>query len=302
MKFHKTIKQLLKERDNDYSLFEPFNDSTPISSSIIIPVYNGGNIFRETVKNLSKHPTITSKHNLFEIIVVNDGSTENIESILKDIEFPCQFKYFSFPQNKGRSAARNKGIRLASNSLLFFFDADILLPNNYFEEMWKIHNATKKAVAVGLAENIFFDDPKLTKLIKAEDFFPNIKDDFRYYKKFSKGEFDRGEYQLIKETNWFKQFGNHEQIGPWTLPKMVVTHNVSVRKENANQIKGFDERFRTWGYEDTYFGAKLIASGCYVIPSKNTGIIRIIIRNKNKRFSDKNRSLYEKLIAEEKLP
>lgn len=296
MKPHKTIKQLLEKRDNDYSLFEPFNNPTLISSSIIIPVYNKGGIFRETMKNILRHPMITSKYDLFEIIVVNDRSSENIESILKDMEFPCQFKYSSFTQNRGRSAARNEGIKLSTNSLLFFFDADILLPNNYFEEIWKIHNATKKAVAVGLAENIFFDDPKLIELIKVRDFSPDIRDDFRCYKKFSEGKFDREEYQLVEETNWFKQFGNYKQIGPWTLPKMVVTHNISVRRDNVLKVMGFDERFKSWGYEDAYFGAKLIASGCYVIPSRETGVLRIIQRDEQRKFSDENKQLYKRLI------
>ncbi len=292
MKPKQTIRQKLEERSNDYSFSEPFEDSTPIKSSIIIPVYNNQNVFRRTLSSIANHPTVRYLPNQFEIVVVNDGSIEDVGSIVKQIKFPCKIKYYSSPKNEGRSAARNNGIGLASNDLYFFFDSDVVIPKNYFLEMWKIHNSLPNAVSVGMAENVYSDETR------GFDEMPNIRNDFRYHKTFKKERDGRTEYHLILETDWFKQFGNGKKIGFWTLPGMTVANNLGVRKNLVEQVGGFDERFKTWGYEDNNFGAKLIASEGYVIPSKNTGVWRIVNRDQSRIFSDENRELYERLLDE----
>lgn len=49
----KTIRKKLEGESNDYSSLEPFDDDTPISSSLIIPVYNNGQIFQESIEKVS---------------------------------------------------------------------------------------------------------------------------------------------------------------------------------------------------------------------------------------------------------
>ena len=249
----KTIRQLLEEKDNDYSTYGLFENESPIPSSIIIPVYNGVRSLEKTLENLSKHKTILTNPDLFELIVMNDESEEDVYSVFEQTCFPCANRFISQNGNLGRSYARNSGIKEAKNELLFFFDADVLLPSNYFESMWAIHNSVNKAIAVGFAQNKYLDEISYLSS-DPEKISPNITDDFRYYKKFDTDKFNRTEFKLVKETDWFKQFGYHRRIGPWTLPKMVVTHNLSVRKNHSLNVGGFDERFRTWGYEDTHFG------------------------------------------------
>lgn len=93
--------------------------------SIIIPVYNMGNIINDT---LSAFATQTDKH--FKIIVVDDGSTDNGAQVIKswqeknvmDIEYV-------FQQNKGVSAARNNGIEHCVTPYLLFCDADDMMPS-----------------------------------------------------------------------------------------------------------------------------------------------------------------------------
>lgn len=297
MDLSNSIKNILDKKDNDYSPLEPFTDNSIISSSIIIPVYNNAKIFKKTLENLSSHPEIRRHPSEFEITIINDGSTEDITSIVKKTKFPCNLNYVSYKQNLGRSHARNKGIDESSKDLLFFFDADILLPGNYFNSMWKIHNSLGKVLSLGLAQNIQ-DKEEILEDVYAKNINPDITDDFRYYKKFSKGKFENSEFWLIKETNWFKDLGFGRKIGPWTLPKMAVAHNLGIKSETVKKIGGFDERFKAWGYEDAHLGAKAIAHGCYLIPSKETGAVRIL-DGKKKKFDDQNRELYERLINSE---
>lgn len=300
MGIQRSIREILEIKSNDYSRLEPFTDKSPIPSSIVIPVYNHARIFQETLENISSHPEINKNPSGFEVTIVNDGSTENIDSLVAKTKFPCDMNYISYGKNRGRSYARNQGIQRSSKDLLFFFDADVLLPQDYFSRMWKIHSASQNILSVGLAQNIPYGDDRL-KDVNAKNIFPNITDDFRYNKKFPKGKFGSEEYWLIEETDWFKRFGNNTQIGLWTLPKMAVAHNMSVRSKNARDVGGFDERFKIWGYEDTHFGAKLIANGCYIIPSQETGAIRILNGAKKKFFRDDNHELYDMIIRNEPL-
>jgi glycosyltransferase involved in cell wall biosynthesis len=59
-----------------------------------------------------------------EIIVVDDGSTDNTEQILRNLNKIIQFNYIKLPENRGKSYAMTVGIENASNDILLFFDAD----------------------------------------------------------------------------------------------------------------------------------------------------------------------------------
>jgi glycosyltransferase involved in cell wall biosynthesis len=268
----KKILNLLKAHNNDYSKLEPFTCDNPIKSSIIIPVYNKRDLFRKTLENLSFHSEINKNPSFFEIIIIDDYSKEDISELISSFKFPCNLNYLKNELNYGPSFSRNKGIKISSNELLFFFDSDIFLPSNYFRETWKVHNSVKKACVVGLTEELSEGDFRIESL--NENNLPDITKDFRFYKntsKYNSLEIKKREYFLIKETDWFKRFGYNKKIGFWTLPYMVVSNNISVKKEYILSIGGFDERMTGWGVDDTFLGAKLISQGCYVIPLKNTG-------------------------------
>nr|MDJ0704594.1 glycosyltransferase family A protein [Leptolyngbyaceae cyanobacterium MO_188.B28] len=87
--------------------------------SVVIPVYNGQSTIQETVDSVLKQ-TLTD----FELIVINDGSTDKTLEILEANPDP-RIKIFSYP-NKGLSASRNRGIRHAASDLITFLDADDL--------------------------------------------------------------------------------------------------------------------------------------------------------------------------------
>ncbi|MGD0279477.1 MAG: glycosyltransferase, partial [Smithella sp.] len=103
----------------------PVKDIEPWSScrieerplvSVIIPVFNGEHFIREAVENV-----LSQKYPALEIIIINDGSTDGTEEIIRQL--PADVRYFT-QQNSGPSAARNKGIRDASGEFITFLDAD----------------------------------------------------------------------------------------------------------------------------------------------------------------------------------
>lgn len=84
--------------------------------SVIIPTYNHGKYLEEAINSV-----LLQTYSTIEIIVVNDGSTDNTADILKP--YLSRIHYFQ-QENKGISAARNAGIQQATGDYLAFLDAD----------------------------------------------------------------------------------------------------------------------------------------------------------------------------------
>jgi cellulose synthase/poly-beta-1,6-N-acetylglucosamine synthase-like glycosyltransferase len=84
---------------------------------VIIPAYNEGGNISNALKSIFKSNYPKDK---MEVIVVDDGSTDNTAKIAK--EFPI--KLVSYKQNKGKVFALNKGIAAAKNDIIITTDAD----------------------------------------------------------------------------------------------------------------------------------------------------------------------------------
>lgn len=94
--------------------------------SVIIPVYNGEKYIQRCIDSV-----FNQTYSNVEIIVVNDGSTDNTENILK--------KYSNIvlvnKKNEGVSKARNTGLSLATGDYVYFCDADDYLEKDAFEAL-----------------------------------------------------------------------------------------------------------------------------------------------------------------------
>lgn len=91
--------------------------------SIIIPTYNDGHVVCEAIDC-----SLNQTYDHFEIIVVDDGSTDGTERLVKE-KYGNRIKYIR-QENKGLSNARNTGIRHASGKYLQFLDSDDLIDQN----------------------------------------------------------------------------------------------------------------------------------------------------------------------------
>ena len=87
--------------------------------SIIVPVYNTEKYLKQCMQSL-----VNQTYKNIEIIVINDGSTDQSQKILeKYLEKDSRVKII-FQENKGISAARNKALELASGRYIMFVDSD----------------------------------------------------------------------------------------------------------------------------------------------------------------------------------
>lgn len=107
--------------------------------TVIIPTYNRAHCILDSVQSVLRQ-SFTD----FELIVVDDGSTDNTADILKSAaEVDERIKYI-YQENAERSAARNHGIRLASGKYVCFLDSDDeYLPShleNFHQRVSQLHN------------------------------------------------------------------------------------------------------------------------------------------------------------------
>jgi glycosyltransferase involved in cell wall biosynthesis len=95
------------------------NNKNKTILSVIIPVYNVAQYLHECLNSV-----MGQYKNGFEVICVNDGSTDNSLDIL--LEFQSQYPLIKIidQKNGGLSAARNSGLKIASGKYIYFLDSD----------------------------------------------------------------------------------------------------------------------------------------------------------------------------------
>jgi len=97
--------------------------------SVVIPVYNRPNEVKELLDSL-----VEQTYKNFEIIIVEDGSTETSYDVVKAYTDKLDIKYF-FKDNSGPGNSRNYGMQRTIGDYVILFDSDCLIPPQYFNEL-----------------------------------------------------------------------------------------------------------------------------------------------------------------------
>ncbi|MFC6998576.1 glycosyltransferase family 2 protein [Rufibacter roseus] len=181
-----------------------------VKLSIVIPTYNRGGKIKTTLDSL-KNQTFAD----FEVIVVNDGSTDDTREVLEDFR-----KEYSYPiqlihqENLGRSGARNSGFAAATAPVVVSFDDDMRLEPQCLEEHHKHHQALPGTILVGEVK----EDPSLA-------------------------ETDIQKFLAHVRVGWLKVL--HEAEMPLTRESIYITSaNFSISKVDFDRIGGFDPQLR----------------------------------------------------------
>lgn len=125
--------------------------------SVIIPTYN-----RQKFITMAIDSVLSQTFKDYEIIVIDDGSTDNTRQVLESYEEKIKYIY---QKNSGVSAARNAGIRLARGELVAFLDSDDeWLPDYLSITVSKLNNNSKLIA-------LYSDSYKI-------DFYKNVKTAF----------------------------------------------------------------------------------------------------------------------------
>ena len=87
--------------------------------SIVIPAYNTGLVLSDAIRSIFAAGLID-----YEVIIIDDGSVDNTAAVADDLCRSCSNVVCIHQNNRGVSAARNVGIRIARGEYIWFFDAD----------------------------------------------------------------------------------------------------------------------------------------------------------------------------------
>ena len=171
--------------------------------SIILPTYNRADTIERSVKSI-----LSQTYTNFEVIVVDDASMDNTESVISGIK-DDRIKYLRHKSNKGGAAARNTGIKAAKGDYIAFQDSDDeWLPQKLYKQM-EVFEACDSKLGVVYTSCIKFNG----NIVES---FPDIN-------------------IINAGSNGFI----HEKFLRYNL---VTTQTALVRSECFKKAGGFDER------------------------------------------------------------
>jgi len=234
--------------------------------SIIIPTYNRAAFIDKTITSL-----LNQTYTNFEIIVVDDGSTDNTEEVIKSI-VDSRISYFK-KENAERGAARNYGAKNAKGTYFNFFDSDDLAYSNHLEEASRLIQKEKSASIFALGYDI--KSPQ-GKLLRKRTLFKNINQQIIYGNLLScNGVFIKKEialnnpFSVIRELSasedyllWLQLASKFTYVYSNISTSVIIEHdNRSVLNINPNNLIKRKELMLKMALEDkyvvTFYGAKI---------------------------------------------
>ena len=193
--------------------------------SVIVPVYNTENYLRRSLDALVGQ---TIDHSLFEIVIVNDGSTDSSPDIINEYKekYPDIIKAFS-KENGGQATARNLGIEMARGEYIGFADSDDYVDVTMFEKMYM-------AAVVNNADLV----------------------ECHYHSMLELDKYDKNGFPKYKEIGTNGHISNHENVRELFLNPQVSPWNKLYKREVL--IDGAVRFPEGMIYEDTSFYVKTL--------------------------------------------
>ncbi|NWJ94986.1 MAG: glycosyltransferase family 2 protein [Chloroflexi bacterium] len=123
------------------------NSMNMATISVVIPSHNRRERLARALSHLYKQ---TYPTDLLELVVVLDGCTDGSAHMLEELQatIPVKLKVINQAQG-GPAAARNAGVRAASNEYILFIDDDVMATPQLIMEHWLLHENDPKAVVIG---------------------------------------------------------------------------------------------------------------------------------------------------------
>jgi GT2 family glycosyltransferase len=201
-------------------------------ASVIITTYNRAEALSRTVGALDHQD---AQADAYEIIVVDDGSTDDTESVLRNLETSAPLVVLRHDQNRGVSAGRNSAIAIARGRYLIFLSDDLVVPPSFVNSHVRTLERLPNAWVVGGFRQL----ESLTGTPFGR-YLSDLESDFDAQRKVSPLGDD------LWEMSW------------------PTARNLSLRRTDLNRTGLFDERFRI-ACEDQDLAERAKASGIHFI-------------------------------------
>ena len=235
------------------------------SCSVIIPTYNRERLLRLTLASLVRQ---SLPRESFEVIVVDDGSSDGSEQVVAEFADRLSVRYL-FQEDRGYrvAAARNLGIDLAAGEVCVFVDSGVMLDSGALAAFLDRHAAADGApVAVCGYVFCFNEDNEDAARIEREIDYDDPDATIRRLR-------ERGEW-LDYRDEFYTKYG--DEFGALPAPWLVYwTCNVSAPTALLRRIGGFDEAFRTWGGEDVDLAYRLHRAGARFVLARDAAGIHV---------------------------
>lgn len=218
--------------------------SEPLPISVVVPARDRADMLRVTLSKLAEQSYPEDK---YEVIVVDDGSRENLDSVVAAM--PGRFSYVRAGNADGKFRAgqtRNIGAACAKHPVLGFLDADIAVPPDYLWALDWIHQRHNDAVVCGYLSGYNLHDMGFVHSLDAVRGAASLTD-LPIISDRSREPTARG---CLDNADWLRD--------PW---KLCYTGNLSVPRFLFEKTGGFSDAFTGWGLEDLDFGYRLHRDG-----------------------------------------
>lgn len=240
------------------------------SISVVIPNYNGRHLLE---KNLPSVYTALKNVAIWEVIIVDDASTDDSVNYLKN-NYP-NITLLVNETNKGFAATINKGITAARYDLVLALNSDVQLTSSYFEPQYKYFYRTDTfgvmGKITGFGNEQVQDAAKFPKVS-----FKGIKTSYNYS-------------PLDTNDRWFPSF-------------FLSGANALMDRKKLTELNKFDELYSPFYYEDADLGLRAWRTGCkcYYEPQavcmhELSSTISKLKSNKKKIIIERNRIFFNYL-------
>ncbi|MEU7585794.1 glycosyltransferase [Micromonospora sp. NPDC049230] len=236
-------------------------DSRP-DCSVIVPTYNRVALLARTLDALSRQEMDGRR---FEVLVVDDGSTDNTAEVVDTFRERLDLRYFYQPDEGFRvAAARNVGIQHAAADVCVFLDSGVLAHSRCVRAHLDNHTGATSVAVIGYVYCFNHNNEDAEQMHASLDF----------------DDVDGTIAALAEQGRWlddrehfYRRYPGDaiaDLPAPWL---MYWTCDVSARTADLRAIGGFDEAFRSWGYEDVDLAYRLHRAGARFVVDRAASAI-----------------------------
>ena len=117
-----------------------------VEVSVIIPTYNRWWILRKSLEALFNQSYPKDR---YEIILIDDGSTDDTRTMIESLSPSCKFKYLRNEKRIGTPRTRNRGIREAQGKYIIFTDSDVVVVPDFVKQHMNYHKKYPDVIVNG---------------------------------------------------------------------------------------------------------------------------------------------------------
>jgi GT2 family glycosyltransferase len=256
--------------------------------TVIIPTYNRRQLLDKTLLSLCFQSFDPSR---YEVIIVDDGSSDNTEHVVASYANRLSISYF-YQEDKGFrvARARNVGIQNARFNVCLFLDSGVLAHPALIENHWLAHRNRRALALIGYTYGFNEFEPTIMEDVLAFDSEVALEKIFARLRNIQ----DLQDCRAIGIQSLGLSF--EELTIPWLL---FWTCHASCSTESLVKTGSFDEHFQSWGGEDVELALRMHKMGVpFEIFPRHAEVIHCPhdrSPNDNKRSSHENcKYIYKK--------